>query len=162
MRNLLAQTPDEIFGVISPPPGSQAFAGTAGEGLSRLLTVSIQFLIIVAALFVLFYMLIGAFMWVTSGGDEDQLQKARLQMTHAVWGFLMIFVALSVFGLVTGDILGIIKKTDDGGWNFSIPTLQGGTDAPGSRETGETCNPADPSICRSGRCVPKGTYGECL
>lgn len=120
---LAATTPGELFGTIAPPPGSEAFAGTAGEGISRLIVVSIQFLIIVTALFVLWYLLQGAFLWVTSAGEEEKLQAARSQMTNAVMGFIMIFVALTVFGLVTGDVLGIIKKSADGGWIFKIPTI---------------------------------------
>ncbi len=123
MRKLLAATPDEIFGIISPPPGSGGFTGSPGEGVARLITVSIRFLIIVAALFVLIYLLQGAFLWITSNGEDEKLQAARQQITHAILGFLMIFVAIAIFGIITGDILGIIKKGADGGWIFKIPTI---------------------------------------
>jgi hypothetical protein len=153
---ILALTPDQVFGVISPPPGSQSFTGDPVAGLGNILVVSIQFLIIIAAIFVLFYLLIGAFMWVTSGGDDDALQKARLQMTNAVWGFLMIFVALAVFGLITGDVLGIMKKDPAGGWIFKIPSISGS--GPGTACTSG-------SVCDSGVCnlsLVKGkVVGKC-
>ncbi len=122
MNKLLATTPDELFGVITPPPGSGAFVDPIA-GLGKLITVSIQFLIIVAALFVLWLLLQGAFLWITSAGEEEKLAAARLQMTNAVIGFIMIFAALGIFGIVTGDILGVIKKDPAGGWIFKIPTI---------------------------------------
>jgi hypothetical protein len=39
-----------------------------------------------------------------------------------VIGIFVMIVGIVVFGTITGDILGIFKRTDHG-WLFNIPTL---------------------------------------
>ena len=62
-------TSDELFGKITPPPGSEAFVNPF-YGLGRLLITGIRISIIVCGLAALIYVLWGAFSWITSNGEE--------------------------------------------------------------------------------------------
>lgn len=91
------------------------FASTFGK------VINLVFL--VAGLVALFFLLWGALDWIMSEGDKEKLTKAQKKITNAVIGVIIVVVALVIFGTVTGDILGIIKHTDDGGWIFTLPSL---------------------------------------
>src|SRR3989344_9570786 len=110
-------TSDELFGKITPPPGSEAFVNPF-YGLGRLLITGIRISIIVSGLAALIYLLWGAFSWITSNGEEEKLEKARMQMTNAVIGFILVIAALTIFSLVSGDILGVIIRDKEGNWWF--------------------------------------------
>src|SRR3989344_5263540 len=91
----------------------------------------------------------GTFDWLVAGGDKESVEKARLKITNAVIGMLLIVVGFVAFGVVTGDMLGIIKK-QNGNWIFTIPTVNkciGG---------GEVCDPAaaKPDCCEGYLCKP--------
>ena len=115
-------TSDELFGKITPPPGSEAFVNPF-YGLGRLLITGIRISIIVSGLAALIYLLWGAFSWITSNGEEEKLEKARMQMTNAVIGFVPVIAALTIFSLVSGDILGVIIKDKAGNWVFQLPSI---------------------------------------
>ena len=64
--------------------------------LSDLLTFAIRIFFVIAGLAALFYMLIGAFAWVTSGGDKDAVTAAREKIQSAVVGLIMMVVVLAI------------------------------------------------------------------
>ena len=76
-----------------------------------------------AGLFLILYLLWGAFDWINSGGEKEKIAKAQQKITNAVIGMLLIFVVLAVFNLLAGDLLGIIEP-NEGGFNLKLPTLQ--------------------------------------
>ncbi|MBI3619656.1 hypothetical protein HY214_00720 [Candidatus Roizmanbacteria bacterium] len=112
-----------LFGTVAPPPGSSAFADPV-TGLSKLIATGVRLFIFTAALLLLFYMLWGAFDWVLSEGDKEKVSKAQNKITNALVGFILIFIALAAFGIVTGDVLGIIKNEPGVGWTFTLPQIQ--------------------------------------
>lgn len=120
--NVLAanQQIDQLIGTIAPPVDSPLFANTAGQSLGIIIARGISLVIIVAGLFMLAYMLWGAFDWVISGGEKERIAKAQNKITHAVVGFLVIFVVLAVFGIITGNVLNIVK-VGPSGWEFKLP-----------------------------------------
>jgi hypothetical protein len=121
---LLASDPvNDVFGKITPAPGMNTFGDNPVAGLSNLIVKGIQLFILVAGLFMLFFLLWGALDWIISSGDKEKIQKAQTKISNAIIGFIVLFVVLAGFGVVTGDILGIVKKTSDGGWYFTLPTL---------------------------------------
>lgn len=63
-------------------------------------------LTMLGAFFFLLYFFIGAFHWITSGGDSAKVQKARDQIINGVLGMIIIVGAYAVIGLV-GTIVGI-------------------------------------------------------
>lgn len=61
-----------------------------------ILTFAIRAFFIVAGLLALFYLLLGAIAWVTSGGNKENVDKARDKITAAVLGVILIAVVLAI------------------------------------------------------------------
>ena len=122
MLTVLAANVNDIFGNLNPPPGSESFANPVA-GLSTVMIVGIRMALIVGGFFVLFYLLWGALDWITSNGEEEKLKSARLKMTNAVIGIIIMVAALGIFLVITTDVLGIIKRDGSGGWQFSLPSI---------------------------------------
>jgi len=117
---ILAQ--DNPIGQISPPPGIGVLGGDPTIALAAVFETGIKLFIIVAGIFLIVYLLWGAFDWINSGGEKEKIAKARTKITNAIIGMILIFVMLSVWGLITGNILGIIK-IGPSGIEFNLPTL---------------------------------------
>ncbi len=64
--------------------------------LGELLTFAIRGFFVIAGLAALFYMLLGAFAWVTSGGDKDAVSAAQQKISAAVVGVLVIIAVLAI------------------------------------------------------------------
>ncbi len=64
--------------------------------LSDILTFAIRAFFVIAGLAALFFLLLGAFAWVTSGGDQDSITAAREKIQAAVVGLLMMVAVLAV------------------------------------------------------------------
>lgn len=84
---------------------------TLGDFISNALTLSFVF----AVLAVLVMMIWGAFEWITSGGDKENVGKARGKIINALIGLAVLAVAFALFK-VAGQFVGIdISK-------FTIPS----------------------------------------
>lgn len=83
----------------------------------------INMILIVGSLFLVVFLLWGAFDWIVSEGDKEKLQKARQKLTNAVIGMILMVVALTIFMVVSGDILGIVKRNSQGTWTFELPQI---------------------------------------
>ena len=90
------------YQAITPAAGDlQVKAGDGGLGfeiptLGDLLTFAIRAFFAIAGLAALFYMLLGAFSWVTSGGDSDAVSAAQGKIQAAVVGVLIIVAVLAI------------------------------------------------------------------
>lgn len=112
---------EDVFGTVSPPPGYPAGQNPAAA-LGNLIANGIKLFLIAAAVLMLIYLLWGGLDWILSGGDKERVAKARQKLTNAVVGMFVIIGALTLFGLITGNILGIIRQTPEG-WQFTLPQL---------------------------------------
>ena len=86
---------------------------------STILTSALTIVYIVAALLVLFFLISGAFKWITSGGDKDAISKARGSIVNALIGLAILALAV-VIVIVVGKILNINILG-----SFTIPNLMG-------------------------------------
>lgn len=120
---VFADEVSDIFGKVKPPPGTEAIAGDPIEGIGKLLGLGIRLFITGAGILLLIYMLWGTLDWITSNGEKEKVSKAQNKITFALVGMLLVFVVLVVFGVVAGDILGIIVNTPDG-WQLKISTFK--------------------------------------
>lgn len=106
---------DQInFGAAQPAGVKYAEpTNTPGNIISR----AIEIIIFVGAVAVLFFILWGAFDWITSGGDKEKISSARKKITAALVGLALIaltFFIVRIFGLIVNfNPLGIVN----------IPTL---------------------------------------
>lgn len=75
-------------------------------GLATLITNALTIAFIAAAILVLFFLVIGAFRWITSGGDKEAVAGARKQIVAALVGLAILALA-AVIIVVVGQILNI-------------------------------------------------------
>jgi len=114
---------DALFGGISPPAGMNIGGSDPVQGLGKLVAFGINMFIMVAGMFMILYLLLGAFDWITSGGDKEKITKAQNKITNAFIGMFLIFVVLVVFVAFAGNSLGIIRPNGSGGFDIKLPTL---------------------------------------
>ena len=112
--NLIAQGSDlkEIpLGNFTPPTDAYS-AGAIGdesgefalENLEAFISNIIGFLTVLASFFFVIYFIIGAFQWITSGGDKGKLESARNRMVYGVFGMVIVIASYSILGLLSGLI----------------------------------------------------------
>ncbi len=61
---------------------------------------AITIIFVLAALAVLFMLIIGAFQWIMSGGEKEAVNKARGRITNALIGLVILALAFLVVRLV--------------------------------------------------------------
>ncbi|MBI2011480.1 hypothetical protein HYS91_01795 [Candidatus Daviesbacteria bacterium] len=94
-------------------PGSGVDPNTAlGTIIGNLVTI----VIVLGALMVLVFLVIGAFNWITSGGEKEKVASARGTILNALIGLVVLAVAF-VIANVAGAVVGISI------FNLEIPTL---------------------------------------
>ncbi|MBI4225630.1 hypothetical protein HY612_00790 [Candidatus Roizmanbacteria bacterium] len=64
--------------------------------LGDILTFMIRAFFIVAGLAALLFLLLGALSWVTSGGNKENVDKARDKITAAILGLILIVAVLAI------------------------------------------------------------------
>ena len=120
--------------VNSAPACSSIQTSTLGfqiPSLGDILTFAIRAFFVIAGIAALFYMLIGAFSWVTSGGEEEAVTGARNKIQAAVIGMILIVGVLAIIWTLeqvifnrriclglscTLTLPGLVKVTDDGAY----------------------------------------------
>jgi len=100
------------------PPGQ--FNIPTNVSVSSVIGAVVTLLLIAAAVIFLIYLVLGGIKWIMSEGDKAQVEAARNQITHAIFGLVIVFGAWIVISLVQG-ILGINIL------NLQLPNLQGMT-----------------------------------
>ncbi|OGE69218.1 hypothetical protein A3J21_01695 [Candidatus Daviesbacteria bacterium RIFCSPLOWO2_02_FULL_43_11] len=110
--------------VVAPLQGVNP-STTIGTLLSNILTI----VFVLAAIVVLFMLIIGAFQWITSGGDKEGVESARKRITHALIGFAILALAFLIVQVV-GQMVNINIVSLE-----SLPTL-------GQCGPGQTFDPA--------------------
>lgn len=114
MSNLLAATTP--IGIIGQN-GQGAFGplgdlskltnpGAVGNRITFVLSNIVGFLTILGGIWFMIQFLIGAFKWITSGGDKNNVEAAKEHLTHAVISLAILVAAYIITGLV-GAIFGL-------------------------------------------------------
>jgi len=123
MKLLADDLVPSIFGQVTPPAGMNFGGDDAMTGFGKLVGFGVRTFIVVASMFLLLYLLWGAFDWITSSGEKEKITKAQNKITNALIGFLLIFGVIVIFQIFAGNMLGIIKPTPEG-WEFNLPVLK--------------------------------------
>jgi hypothetical protein len=113
----LAVTASPAYALQVQTPPNMGIPGTTAPG--TIITAALTIVYIVAALLVLFFLIMGAFKWITSGGDKDAIGKARGSIVNALIGLAILALAV-VIVVVVGQILHINILG-----SFVIPDLTG-------------------------------------
>lgn len=111
--------------MINITPPSQGIKPTTSIGLiiSNLLTI----ILVVGLIAVLFMFALGAFEWITSGGDKDAVARARGRILNAIVGLIILALAFLLSNVI-GSIVGIdllnssLPRLDSGAGSLVIPT----------------------------------------
>lgn len=75
-------------------------------GLSSIVQFVISLLFLGAVILTLFFLVYGGISFITSGGDKQKVSQARLRITYAVVGLIIIFLSFFIINLI-GGIFGI-------------------------------------------------------
>lgn len=121
MNTVNAADPKDAIGQISAGGPLDGLEPTAAMG--KLFTVGLQLVFVVVGVMLLIYMLWGAIKWITSSGEPEALEKARSRIIHALVGGLIVIAVIAVFGLIAGNIIGLIEYVPGAGFRFRIPTI---------------------------------------
>jgi cbb3-type cytochrome oxidase subunit 3 len=82
-----------------PEPSIQVDEGKIGfkiPNLADILTFLIRGFFILAGIMALLMLLLGALAWVTSGGNKENVDKARDKITAAILGLIIIVAVLAI------------------------------------------------------------------
>lgn len=109
---------DQLKQAAQGPGGNASVNDLIGSTISKFINMGF----IVAGLLMLFFLMWGALDWILSEGDKERVSKAQKKITNAIIGMILIVLSITIFGVVTGDVLGIFVKTRDG-WIMNIPSL---------------------------------------
>lgn len=92
---------------IKPPTGGVPPGTELGVIIGNALTI----VFVIAVIAVLFMLVIGAFQWITSGGDKEAVGKARGRITSALVGLAILALAFLIVkiagGIVNIDLLNL-------------------------------------------------------
>ena len=96
-------------------------ASSYQSNFAGLLTRTMGFVMAIAALIVLIYLIWGAMEWITSGGDKGKLENARNKITQSLIGIIVLSAVTALFMLIQ-QFLGI--KVINFGQQSTAPQTQ--------------------------------------
>lgn len=118
MRALIAQRINNpILGPLGALNGSAFF----GRLLPSLITLGF----VIGSIIFIFYFLIGAIKWISSGGDKAKMQEAQSNITNALIGLVILF---SLFGIIS--LIELFFGVDLTLFNLEQLRVGGGTSGP--------------------------------
>lgn len=86
--------------VVITGPSNFAFRTEASRTLGAVLGAAIPFLFAFAGIALLVMLILGGFSLLTSAGDSKKLDSGKKQITYAIVGFLVIFIAFWIVQLI--------------------------------------------------------------
>lgn len=82
----------------------------SGQGIGGVFSALLPYVFVLSGLALLLYLIMGGFEMLTSAGDPERVKKAQGKVTHAVIGFVLIFLSywlVQLFEAILGiEILG--------------------------------------------------------
>ena len=87
MQKLAVANPLLPDGSVLNPPDSQQGSYTTVELIQNFITLGF----IIASLLFVFWFMLGAIRWITSGGDKNKLETARGTVANAIIGLVVLF-----------------------------------------------------------------------
>lgn len=102
---------------LKPPAGSN-FGNLPNLTVSGIVSGAISLVMLAVALAFFFMLLIGGFRWVTSQGDQKNVEAARNSITNALIGLAIVFAAWAIMKLIE-TVFGISIIS-----GMKIPTFQ--------------------------------------
>jgi len=92
----------------------------APDAFGSVLRTFIEILILVGIIAFIFHFLLGGIKWITSQGEEGKVKEARDQVTQALIGLVIVFVAFAIAKLIE-VVFGVDIQ------NLSVPSFVPGS-----------------------------------
>lgn len=103
---LLLASAQHVFADVDVKINQPANTLAPNTGLGQVVSTLVGFLVVVAVLAALIYIILGAFQWITSGGDKTKVESARNHIIAAIVGLVIIALSFVILNVVT-NLLGI-------------------------------------------------------
>ena len=71
-----------------------------GENLAITLRNIVGFVVVLAVVIALLYLLYGGIKWITSRGEKEQVEAARSHIMAAIVGLIVVFLAIFILSIV--------------------------------------------------------------
>jgi hypothetical protein len=105
-----------LVGVVTPGTGPVpvpwviGFFGPAGSLTATMLIIYIiNILLAVVGLVAVLYVIIGGFRYVTAHGNEEQAEAAKLTITHAIIGIVIVILSFVIVRVIANALtLGVV------------------------------------------------------
>ncbi len=133
--------------ITNPAIGNLSTAN-ATEATGSLLSTAIAILFVGGAILFFFLLATGAIMWMTSGGDKAKYEAAKMRITQAAVGLLILFLVFVIVNVV-GCIFGVnLLEFEIGELNigFGASPVCGGSSSGGGGGGGGGGAPGPPPI----------------
>ena len=104
---------------VNPCPSNSQFnklCNLNANNIGPLLGAAVEFILIIAVLIALFFLIWGGIRWITSGGDKAKVESARGTIIAAIIGLVIAFLAFFILSLAL-SFFGISLT------NLKLPTI---------------------------------------
>jgi uncharacterized protein YacL len=104
---------------VNPCPSAGQFTGLCNinaNNIGPIVGAAVEFILIVAVLIALFFLIWGGVRWITSGGDKAKVESARGTIIAAIVGLVIAFLAFFILSLAL-SFFGISLN------NLTLPTI---------------------------------------
>jgi len=99
LNNLVTKLKYSLFAItnpVLPKEGSLTEINKSGGPLASLMARLWQTMVIIGSLLVILYFVWGAIDWLTAGGNEEKLKKARGRMVDAFIGLALLVASYAI------------------------------------------------------------------
>lgn len=98
--------------------GFDALCNLSGDNLGAIVGAVVTFLLVIAVLIALFFLILGGIRWITSGGDKGKVESARNTIIAAIIGLVIAFLAFFILSVAL-QFFGLSLQ------NLELPTIEG-------------------------------------
>ena len=87
---------------VNPCPGAGQFTKLCNlnaNNIGGIIGAAVTFILIIAVLIALFFLIFGGIRWITSGGDKEKVESARGTIIAAIIGLIISFLAFFILSL---------------------------------------------------------------
>jgi len=95
---------------------ASALCALGGNNVAKTLQGVVIFLVVLAVIVALIYLLYGGIRWILSKGEKTEVESARNHIMAAILGLVVVFVAIFIISVILA-VFGIDIK------NLKLPTI---------------------------------------
>ncbi|MBU0619173.1 pilin [Patescibacteria group bacterium] len=106
MKQIIALSLGPFEGIPNSYQEKPLDVGNASSRLVEIISNTYTFLSLVGGIMFILYFAIGALNWVSSGGKQEQIEKAKKMMTDAAIGLIIIAVSYPIIYIIS-SVLGL-------------------------------------------------------